>query len=82
LVIADGFIDVIRHPNGYKYSEERKWNLNIRIGSSMKQVLIFCSMRITQWIGIHGERKLSIVLKKRINPFFSALATPPAIGAM
>jgi len=48
----------------------------------MRPVLIFYSMRITLWIGIHGERKLSIVLKNRINPFFSALATPPAIGAM
>jgi hypothetical protein len=39
-------------------------------------------MRTILWIGIRGERKLSLWLKKKINLSFSALATLPATGAM
>jgi hypothetical protein len=33
-------------------------------------------------IGIRGEMNHSLEPKKRINPFFSASAIPPATGAM
>ena len=49
---------------------------------SMSQARIYNNMRIIRWTGTPGGRRLWRDPAGKISPFFSAWATPPAIGAM